>query len=422
VHAATPAALAWLGGTDGSLLDAVHPQDAPRLLTLLTGEPPEHAHFRFASRPPDAGWRVLEVTATTPTARGAVIVGRDTTRERQAVATLVVHREMLTLLAGGEPLAAVLDALARSIEAASGGARVAVLVARDADLELAAAPSLRADVAGAFARVRGGAHRDAFPEAGPLSGRLAEVADDHGLGFGWAAPVRDGDEPLAALLLFPGAKRFPSADEQTALLAAVPLAQVAIGMHRMRAAAHNATRDDPLTGVLGRQAFLVELASLARRSRDALGVLLVSVDGVADVNVEAGFAVGDGLLREVGARLATTVRGRDIVGRYSSTCFAIACAGLGPASSLSEFADRVRRVLEAPVVVGDVTVPVQARVGEATRRGRVSDLGLVLRDAEAALDAGSRPAAEPENVSEIAHVTPPERRHDRRSGAGQNDR
>src|SRR6188508_2303590 len=65
---ATPSARAWLGGPDVGLLDAVHPHDAAALLRLLAGEPPEGVELRFANVPPAAGYRTVEINATTPTA------------------------------------------------------------------------------------------------------------------------------------------------------------------------------------------------------------------------------------------------------------------------------------------------------------------------------------------------------------------
>jgi diguanylate cyclase (GGDEF)-like protein len=423
LRGASPAGRAWIGDDDATLLDGVHPQDAARLMQLLTGEPPERTEFRFEHRPPEAGWRVLEVTATTPTAHGAVIVARDVTGERQALATLDAHRDVLSLVARAEPLPAALDALARSIEAASGGVRVAVLLARGPDLELVAAPSLRADVAAALTRLRGAAHRDEFPAPGALNGRLGEVASEHGLGFGWVAPVMAGDEPLAVLVLFPGAKRFPNANEQRTLEAAVPLAHVAIASHRLRADAERATRDDPLTGVLARPAFLAELTRLARRSRDVLGILLVQVDGLGALNAHAGFSTGDAVLRAVGARLGATVRGRDIVGRTSGTRFAVACAALGPNASVADFARRVQRVLEEqPVVVDGGLVPVSVRVGAAMRRGRVSDPDALLRDAERVLEQPEPGGDVQVDGGDVKNATPAQGPRDRRSGAGSSDR
>jgi diguanylate cyclase (GGDEF)-like protein len=412
VHDASPAARAWLGGTE-VLLDAVHPHDATRLVALLTGEPPAHPEFRFASLPPESGWRIVEVTSTTPTARGAVIVGREVTRERQARATLDAHREVLRLIAAAEPLPAVLDALARSVEAASAGARVVVLVARDDDLELAAGPSLRADASAGFARLRGSAAPGVFPASGALSGRIAEVAAEHGLGFGWAAPVHDGDDALGVLVLLPGAKRFPSADEQAALEAGVPLAHVAIAAHRLRAEHARSAGHDALTGVCGRQAFVAELAQLGRRTRDALGVLVVQVDGLAAVNAKVGGVAGDTLLQVLATRLAGAVRGRDVVGRVSGTRFAVASTALGPSTTLAELAARVETVLAEAVTVGGAEVAVSVRLASATHRGRLGEPDALLLEAEEALRAG--------RLLRDAGPTG-ERRRERRSGAAPSDR
>src|SRR4051812_18241994 len=97
VHDASPAARTWLGGNE-ALFDLVHPHDATRLVTLLTGEPPTDATFRFASVPPATGWRIVHVSASTPTAKGTVVVARDVTRERQALVTLDTHRDVLRMI------------------------------------------------------------------------------------------------------------------------------------------------------------------------------------------------------------------------------------------------------------------------------------------------------------------------------------
>jgi diguanylate cyclase (GGDEF)-like protein len=432
ILATNPAGKQWLGRAV-TLQELVHPQDALRLTAALAGdvaqqpdpsEQNEPVTLRFAHLPPDAGWRVAQVIATRATGRGAVLVVRDTTRERRALATLDAHRDALARLAGNEPTTAVLDALARSVEHASGDARVVVLVARGTDLELAAAPRLRNDAAGAFTRVRGGAQPGRFPAAGALSGDLAQTAGEHGLGFGWVAPVLTaGGEPLAVLLLFPTTKRFPNVDEQAALEAGVPLAQVVLAADRARAVARSAARDDALTGVLGRPACLEELGNLARRSRDVLGILVVQVDDLAELNERMGFAVGDAVLTTVAARLGATVRGRDVLGRASGTRFVVACSTPGPASSLPEFAARVERGLAEPVVVRGEVVPVSIRVGSATRQGRVTDPGALVREAERALappeskDAGAGLPAGDEAIAPVVA-----RRGSRRSGSGRGDR
>jgi diguanylate cyclase (GGDEF)-like protein len=426
VLAANPAGTRFVGKAV-TLQELVHPQDASRLAVALAGDEPERTDFRFAHLPPDTGWRLTRLVSTAATARGAVLVLREHTAERRALATLAAHRDALARLAQDEPVRAVFDALARSVEEASNDARAVVLVAHGTDLELVSGPSLRGDASGAFTRVRGGAAPGRFPAAGALSGELADLAAEHGLGFGWAAPVVAGDEPVAVLLLFPGTKRFPNADEQASLEAAVPLAQVVLAADHAHALARAATRTDPLTGVLGRPTFLDELGRLARRSRDVLGVLVVQVDDLAALNERFGFGVGDAVLQAVAARLGATVRGRDVLGRMSGSRFVVACSTPGPAASMPEFAARVERGLADPIVVDGEVVPVAVRVGVATRRGRVDDVGPLLRDAERALGAavGGAPTA-PLTTGLAAGAEPVRparpRRTPRGSGSGRSDR
>jgi diguanylate cyclase (GGDEF)-like protein len=257
-----------------------------------------------------------------------------------------------------------------------------------------------------------------------LSGPLAAAASDHGLGFGWAAPVLDGDVPRALLLLFPGAKRFPSADEQAALEAAVPLAQVAVAATDLRGEVDRAGRVDVFTGVLTRTAFLHELHQLARRSRDVLGVMLVEVGGVDAINRAHGYDAGDAALRTIGERLARSIRGRDVVGRISGTRFAVAGTAQGASGSFPQFANRVAAILHEPVTLGDAALPVQCRLATASRRGRVADPEAVLLEVEQALDegAGAASGADGERTDATERGNKPERRRGARSGSARIDR
>ncbi len=257
--------------------------------------------------------------------------------------------------------------------------------------------------------MRGAAVAGEFPPAGTLSGRLAEILAEQALGFGWAAPIGPEDRRVGLLVLLPGSKRFPSGPEQAALDAAVPLAHVAIAMHDAELTVQRTGRSDPLTGVLGRQAFVHELELLGRRSRDMIGVLTVAISGLAAVNETSGFAAGDALLQAVGSRLAAVVRGRDVVGRCSGNRFAVACSSFRDTDALAQFAARVERLLNEPVVTAAGVVPVQVRVATAVRATKGGDTEAVLLDAERALAAAGA-------------TTGRKRDRDPHSGAAQNDR
>ncbi len=116
----------------------MHPDEAARLLDVVRDGEPGHPEFRFAPLPPGNGARILEILQRLPHGDNVVLVGRDVTAERAARLTLDRHREVLSLLTRQGALPAALDVLARSVETASGGGRVAVLLVRGDDLELVA--------------------------------------------------------------------------------------------------------------------------------------------------------------------------------------------------------------------------------------------------------------------------------------------
>jgi diguanylate cyclase (GGDEF)-like protein len=228
-------------------------------------------------------------------------------------------------------------------------------------------------------------------------------------------------------LLFPGAKRFPTAEEQAAIESAVPLARIALTTDASRAAVDRADRLDPLTGVLVRRAFLAELESVGRRARDTIGLLLVAIDDLGAVNEHFGRDTGDDLLYTVGRRLAGIVRGRDLVGRASANRFAIACITAADNEPLERFAARVREVMAQPYQHDGRPVPIVVRVAVASHRGRLGEPIALLADAERALRAlraGASGRPGPDGRPSVFDSGRPDRteRRQRHSGSAASDR
>ncbi len=92
-------------------------------------------------------------------------------------------------------------------------------------------------------------------------------------------------------------------------------------------------RRDPLTGALDDSAFRAELdhaVFLARRDHRPLTLLLITVEGLSEVNGRLGHAVGDRLLAHAAAVVRATVRQSDIVGRRGGRTFAVILRGSAP--------------------------------------------------------------------------------------------
>lgn len=152
---------------------------------------------------------------------------------------------------------------------------------------------------------------------------------------------------------------------------------------------------DPLTGLPNRVLFIDRLShALVRRGNPGTGlaVLFVDLDDFKHVNDTLGHAVGDELLRLVGARLASVIRAEDTVGRLGGDEFAFLLEE-ATADQARHAADRILRALGQPFELGTRTATLSASVGIATRLRLAHDgdptdsADELLRDADTAMYA-----------------------------------
>jgi diguanylate cyclase (GGDEF)-like protein/PAS domain S-box-containing protein len=109
------------------------------------------------------------------------------------------------------------------------------------------------------------------------------------------------------------------------------------------------TREDPLTGLANRREFAARLAVEYERSvrhEHPLSVAMLDLDRFKAVNDRHGHAVGDDVLRRIGAIVRGQCRTADVPARYGGEEFVIALpdTGLLEARTLCE---RIRRGIEA---------------------------------------------------------------------------
>jgi diguanylate cyclase (GGDEF)-like protein len=114
----------------------------------------------------------------------------------------------------------------------------------------------------------------------------------------------------------------------------------------------NLSVTDELTGLLNRRGFLAALrraTALTRRGGPAGAVLFGDLDGFKQVNDAFGHAVGDELLRRVGAALSERVRSTDSVARLGGDEFAVLLIGASMSSARRKANDLAAAVAELPV-------------------------------------------------------------------------
>ncbi len=136
-----------------------------------------------------------------------------------------------------------------------------------------------------------------------------------------------------------------------------------------RANHHQAVTDE-LTGLGNRRMLAHELEALfAAPGRtwepdETLALLMIDLDHFKEINDSFGHPTGDGLLRQIGPRLASVTRATDIVARLGGDEFAILLTG-ADVEFATAIAERITSDIEPPFDVGGSSLHVGASIGIA---------------------------------------------------------
>jgi len=160
----------------------------------------------------------------------------------------------------------------------------------------------------------------------------------------------------------------------------------------MEKLAHAALHDS-LTGLANRASFLEHLdlgLKRAERNEKGVGVLFIDLDNFKLVNDSFGHAAGDELLKAVGARLQSAVRGMDVVARQGGDEFLILLTDVKTDSTASTsptevVASKVRSILREPFLVDGIEIFVSASVGISTYPADGTDADTLLKHADVAM-------------------------------------
>ncbi|TVL88462.1 GGDEF domain-containing protein [Streptomyces sp. SAJ15] len=164
-----------------------------------------------------------------------------------------------------------------------------------------------------------------------------------------------------------------------------------------------ATRRDPLTGLLRRDAYTARARQVLRRHGDEAAVILVDQDHFKAINDSLGHAAGDAVLRATAERLIAWAGRCASVGRLGGDEFAIVLEL--PRRCREVRLAQLVRILCTPVILEDgQAVEVAASVGAATPDVMgTRDLTLLQRAADAALYDGKHSGRA--TLAEARHVT-----------------
>lgn len=148
---------------------------------------------------------------------------------------------------------------------------------------------------------------------------------------------------------------------------------------------------DTLTGLSNRGAFDLALARLDACGPHPIGVLMIAVEGLKQINDQRGHSGGDGLLKRVAQVLRSTFRSNDVVARIGGVEFAV----MAPAHDLEAMESLAQRLISALTVHNRETVDVALSLSVGTS---VAEAGTpviaALQRADAKLNAMKRGRAE----------------------------
>jgi diguanylate cyclase (GGDEF)-like protein len=225
-----------------------------------------------------------------------------------------------------------------------------------------------------------------------IADRLAaRAASVFGLRTTLAAPlVVDGAVAGALVLSRRTADAWPVSSRRR-LAEAATEASVALERARSYQAAETRAATDALTGLPNRRYFDEFCGLLARRRRsgDAVGVLMIDIDHFKRLNDRHGHAVGDEVLRAVGAALVASVREEDVPARYGGEEFVVLLRDPGPGVAV-DIGERVRRAVATLDLSAQGVAGVTVSVGVAVQRSADQAVADLLAEADDALYRAKR--------------------------------
>jgi diguanylate cyclase (GGDEF)-like protein len=142
---------------------------------------------------------------------------------------------------------------------------------------------------------------------------------------------------------------------------------------------------DTLTGLPNRSLFELQAATAlqtALRHGEATAIAVVDLDRFKEINDTLGHRNGDEVLSEVGRRLAAAAGPDMTVARLSGDEFGLVVpCRVDPEADLAE----IRRILERDLLVGGLTLSVQASIGYALAPLDADDVETLIRRADVAM-------------------------------------
>lgn len=148
-------------------------------------------------------------------------------------------------------------------------------------------------------------------------------------------------------------------------------------------AQHDGLTDLPNRAVLKDR--LVQAMALAQRNQTKLALLFLDLDRFKNINDTLGHGIGDRLLKSVGRRLISCVRGSDTVSRQGGDEFVILLSQIGQTRDAAAFASKIIDAIAAPYLIDTHTLNITASIGIAVYPGDGQNPKALMKNADQAM-------------------------------------
>jgi len=150
----------------------------------------------------------------------------------------------------------------------------------------------------------------------------------------------------------------------------------------------NITNYDGITGLPNRFLFKEHMqmaVSMAARKKNYLAILLLDLDRFKVVNDTFGHDLGDKLLKEVGVRLSSCVRGTDTLGYMGGDEFAITLTEIDSSDNAAMIARKILEAFKLSFHPGNQEMFVSTSIGITVFPTDGKDMDSLLKNADTAL-------------------------------------
>lgn len=321
----------------------------------------------------------------------------------QTKAHQVLHHKVLDAMVREQPVTDVMTLMCREVERIAPEVAVSVLaVDSDARLRPLAAPSLPAALVNACDGLAIGPRVGACGTAAwrgrpvhvpdvatdPLMASFRDLLMGHGLHACFSSPIKSSSGRVLGTLCFYYRERGEPNDLHRRIAdTCLHLCALAMEREQTNERVHQLAFYDTLTGLPNRIMFSAKaeqvLANAAQLNGQA-AVLFIDVDRFKRVNEAQGHAAGDGLLRDIAARLAEELPGPNLVGRQAGDEF-VAVLPQCSTEQAASVAERLLGAIARPATAGVMTLHPSASIGVAIYPDDGRDIDLLLRHADMAM-------------------------------------